>query len=308
MLAGVTLGGEDTRVAVASAAAAIFNDPAARGAVAALILIWALAWLITKPEVWTWLKRFRRRPQLYLYATPPGEEVDPWKTYMVSWEPNDCLGMTLTTHGIPNIGVKAKQAPEERSLVLHLLNAGPSDVRHVEVEWSMPDFDVVSSIHKTKVFGECVAKLNAHEIEWSSGQQGAARPLANPQSVKIPLIKANEVARLTSPEPFTGVFMASCLIVAREILSQPLEAKAFDPKEKVSPFDVLRHHERPMPRVQIQVKYTLDDGSEVKQTFVLHGIARQFAYLRKASKSENRYDHMPDGLGVGVLNLTVVEE
>src|SRR4051794_2866261 len=87
LLAVGTLGGETVRVEIADAASRLYNDHQSRLYIFVVAVFWLIAWAISQENVWEWLKRKRRRPQLYLFLAPVGQRVDPWKTYFATWSP-----------------------------------------------------------------------------------------------------------------------------------------------------------------------------------------------------------------------------
>ena len=94
------------------------------------------------------------------------------------------------------------------------------------------------------------------------------RPLSNPEEIKIPLIKANETERLTSPGRFQGVLSIACLAIAKTIEEQ--HSKQLNAEASSSFYELTAQIKRPFPRMTLDLQYTTGDGSLVEQSFTIY--------------------------------------
>jgi hypothetical protein len=248
---------------------------------------------------WREKRRERNKPrQLYLTITPQGADPDPWKGYYVHWSPTECLPISFSDRAITQ---DLKPGPPEIALTLYLFNAGPDDVRYMKVQWAIPDFDAVQAVREGGLFADHVVKLDDQHIQLTSGGGSfATRPLANPATTKIPLLKVGETLRITCPEPFTGALAIALLAIQKRIPTQISADLA-----NVNPYDLISATQASI-RLEIDVECTTDQGI-LKQGFDLLGHVRMSSFYRKVAGEDNHYEPVPDGQGANLENLQVQE-
>lgn len=244
------------------------------------------------------------REQLYLLKNPsPLDNTQ--KSYLIAWSPSAYFTLVFSDYDS-----RSRQWPPgdplEQCLTLHLFNPGPSDVRHVRMQWDL-GVDIPALVLSSGLFEGFVEKLDADRIELlNDGVGWIGRPLATRDVTVIPLLKAGETVAVQAPEALNHVFAIYALAEAKRISATPLPNLGTGIRNAVlaSQQDTIR-----MEPVIVSVAYELDEGSRT-QSFGVIGDLRGRVATTSNKPDHGTTDHFspePDGITAWLDHIEVVK-
>ncbi len=206
----MTFGGEAARIKFAETVGAIYADDGARTAVLGVLTLWGLLWFATKPEVWQWLRSFRRlAPDLYVtLRISAGDRIALVSPF---WDPNRLeLGMSISSRAIVD-------PPQNDGLELVVFNASPDDIRHLEMTWLVEDFRPSKELSKHNVFGDFLDRVDTDTLRFLTEKRVINAP-CNTRVVGpiVPVIASGHSVTVKAPIPFTNALAVMCLTEAKK--------------------------------------------------------------------------------------------
>lgn len=204
------------------------------------------------------------RDQLYLLKNQsPLDNTQ--KSYLIIWSPNGYFSLAFSDYNS-----RARQwppgEPQEKCLTLHLFNPGPSDVRHVRMQWDL-SVDIPDLVRTSGLFEGFIEKLDADRIElFNDGVGWIGRPLATRDEMVVPLLKAGETVEAQAPEALNNAFAIYALAEAERISATPIPDLGGSLRNAVlaSQQDTIR-----MEPIIVTVAYETDEGPRTQSFGVI---------------------------------------
>ena len=248
----------------------------------------------------------RGPPNLYLSNTPSPEGARV-KSLWVEWSPRT---LHLSVRGDLPFSQWPPPTPTEEYLSFDVLNAGPEDVRHVVVEWSLPGVDLgVLLLRENMLFGDCLDSIQGDRLRLISEAENRAANMTASSRVNafpIPLIKAGDTARIQSPDAFTNAYGICALAVAKQVM-RSVARHAPD----LSLRAVVRYMESmlaPMTDALLTIEYSCGDQRR-RQKFAVTGlVSGQGPPFSKIPQEDGSYAVEPGAIATSVTFLEVIPD
>lgn len=260
-------------------------------------------WLEVKKE--TLRKRTPlKASQLYLF-----KNADPYddtaKAYLIVWSPGAYFTLIFSDYDSRSRQWPPAE-PQEKCLTLHLFNPGPSDVRHVRMQWDL-GVNIPDLVRSSGLFEGFIEKLNDDRIELLNDSVGwIGRPLATRDETVVPFLKAGETIEVQAPEALNYAFAIYALAEAKRISATPLPDLGGSLRNAVlaSQQDTIR-----MDPIVVSVVYEADEGPRT-QSFGIIGDLRGRVGTTSDKPDDgttNHYSPEPNGITAWLDHIEVVK-
>jgi hypothetical protein len=239
--------------------------------------------------------------QLYLYAQPGDPEGE--KSYLAVWSPKNYFAPVFSDYE-SRASSWPPADPVEKDITLHLFNAGPDDVRHVQVTWDMGEIDIPALVADAGLFDGCIEAISNDRLELVADSGFAARPLAISRPTTIPLLRAGETISVRSPRPFTNAFAVRSLCQAK---SQ--NDAAVLPPAGAGFREVVKHVNGQFVKIEtinIDVQYAASDGSTGRQHFELIAWLCYAGTVSPVPNAEGAYEPELGGITAWIDHVRII--
>lgn len=267
-----------------------------------LLLIWGL-----KIDGGHWWKRLFRSgealPQLYLYENTD-HQLDNLKGYIFVWTPTDNFFPVIADYKTYASSIPHPYG-KEKDVTLHLFNSGPGDVRHLVVEWILPNTNIPALLRESGIFDGFIESLTDNEIKMCADSHWWSSAISTHGYASLPLLREGETIPIKSPTAFTMALALYVLSKAkRQIINKPPANP--DPMSIREIANEFYHLAKPMRPLEIQVSYVLENGSKCRQKFGITGVVRGNAnVIKPAPNGEGVYEGDTAGVSGWIDNLRV---
>lgn len=245
-----------------------------------------------------------KRDQLYLLKNhSPLDNTQ--KSYLVIWSPGDFFTIIFSDYDSRSRQWPPAE-PEEKCVTLYLFNPGPTDVRHVRMQWDL-SVNIPDLVRSSGLFESVIEKLNDDRIELlNEGVGWIGRPLATRDETLVPLLKAGETIEVRAPEALNYAFAIYALAEAKRISATPLPDLGGSTRNAVLAFqqDTIR-----MEPIVVSVSYEADEGPR-SQSFGVIGDLRGRVGTTSSKPNPGTTDHYtpePYGLTAWLDHIEVVK-
>lgn len=250
--------------------------------------------------------RFRARPPtgpqpLYLSVTPPPPNGLKRKFVLVVWDPTTAM---LEYRGDGPFVGWPPTPPHEHEITMNLFNAGPDDVRHIEVSWSLPGSDLDALVKESDLFGDCLVSFGDGRLRLQRNQGGSSSPILEKLDAfpMLPLLRSGETLQITAP---TGVTLAwTVAVLATLKIKCPPDAGALIAGGML---EFIENLER-VPDLRVDLNYFVG-GEKHHQGFVMVGWGRPAgsgSCMSRTPNAEGTYNQIPDGVTGMIEGVQVI--
>lgn len=208
--------------------------------------------------------------QLYLYKNTSYDDNSE-KSYIIVWSPEEYFFPVFSDYESRACFWPPKP-PKEKSMVFHLFNPGPSDIRHLRVDWTIKDINVRELIEESGLFGDMLKTVTDNYIKVINDGVGSfSHPFSTKGTKSIPIIKSGETIAISPPDIINEAFVLYALAIAKEMTVTP-------PASGISALEAALEAQKRttvrIPPITIEMSYPQDDSLEHKQLFVITGFLR----------------------------------
>lgn len=244
--------------------------------------------------------------QLYLFNNPSHDDSTE-KAYLIVWSPTENFAITFSDYDS-----RARQwppgPPKEKRLTFHLFNAGPEDLRHIEIEWDIGDFDIEEIVRETGLFEGFIEYMSPHKIQLlNEGVGWVERPLVTTETQTIPLLRAGATAAIKAPDAVNYCFSVFALAKAKRMIEAPRQGPTTSMREAVL---ALQSETVGMEPVILSLDFVGNGSTKHSQSFGIAGDFRGNGHTmseKPDSGSKNHYSTVDGGITAWIDRIQILK-
>lgn len=240
--------------------------------------------------------------QLYLYENAD-RGANRMKGYISVWSPTQHIWPLFSDYETYASRFPHPREGKEAAVTLHLLNAGPGDIRHVTVNWELAVASMEKQIRDSAVFEGYVHDITDNRIRLISDAGAADYPMLTEQSHRLPIVKEGEIIPISPPVAFTAAFAIYMLTEAKAVIAAKPTPSAVNLISALESFNF----GKVLEELSLEFSYEAIDGSIHHQRFSIGGLIRgNLNVISEQPNSEGAYEIDPLGISAWFDNVRVI--